>query len=172
MLPNTLVDESRRFAAFIRSRVSDPALADDILQEGFLKAISAIDALQDKDRVVPWFFQILRNIIADHYRKSSRELNALTKLAREPSQLATDDDIKNFACDCIDFFALTLKPEYADIIKALDFSAEEPAAFAKRNKLTLGAVKVRRHRARKQLREKILEICSCMLDRNGCKFNC
>lgn len=172
MTPKTLVDESKRFSAFIRSRVHDPALADDLLQEGFLKAIGAIDSLQNVDRIVPWFFQILRNIITDHFRHSTREQQALTQFAHEPVQLSTDEEIKQLACDCVDFFALSLNPDYAEIIKALDLEDEQPAAFAKRKKLTIGTVKVRRHRARKQLREKILEVCSCMVDRNGCSFNC
>ncbi len=59
---------SQRLQAVIRARVADPADADDILQDVFLKVHLRLDTLQDESRLAPWLFQITRNAITDYYR--------------------------------------------------------------------------------------------------------
>ena len=172
MIPKTLTDESRRFSAFIQSRVKDPTLVDDLLQEGFIKAIKAIETLKDEERIVPWFFQILRNVISDHYRKVSKERAVMSmaknNIEQDQPLIANDEEISKFACDCFDFFAVGLKPEDEDIIRSLELGDERPANFAERKGISIGTLKVRRHRARKHLKEKILAVCQCMLDVGTC----
>jgi len=56
---------------FILNKVKDEALADDLLQETFIRIHSKIDNLRDEAKVQSWVFQIARNIINDHYRKNN-----------------------------------------------------------------------------------------------------
>ena len=53
--------------SFIRRRVGDD-LAEDILQDVFVKAQSRLDTLADTDRVQSWLYQIARNTIIDYHR--------------------------------------------------------------------------------------------------------
>ena len=53
------------FLRFVRGRVSDPDLAEDIVQDALLRAVQSADTLRDEDRVIPWFYRILRNAIID-----------------------------------------------------------------------------------------------------------
>ena len=61
-------DFSQRLRAAIAARVADPADADDILQDVFLKVHLRLDTLEDESRLAPWLFQITRNAITDYYR--------------------------------------------------------------------------------------------------------
>ena len=77
---------SRRLGAFIRSRVSDDADADDILQEVFIRMHRNLCCLPEPEwnRPESWIYQITRHLIIDHYRRQ-RELVAIPEsLPAEP----------------------------------------------------------------------------------------
>ncbi len=50
-------------------RVGDTGTAEDLVQESFLSALHAIDGYKEKSSPRTWLFSILKNKIADHYRK-------------------------------------------------------------------------------------------------------
>src|SRR5262245_61756673 len=52
----------------------NPAAAEDLVQETYLKALQAFESLRDKDRVRPWLFQILSRLAIDRHRVSLREV--------------------------------------------------------------------------------------------------
>jgi RNA polymerase sigma-70 factor (ECF subfamily) len=53
---------------FVAGRVNDATLADDIVHDVFLKALSQIESLQNAGKLRAWLFRITRNAIADYYR--------------------------------------------------------------------------------------------------------
>jgi RNA polymerase sigma factor (sigma-70 family) len=64
-----LLASRQRFLDFVSRRVSEPELAEDIVQEALLRAIQSADRLRDDTRLIPWFYQLLRNAIIDNYRR-------------------------------------------------------------------------------------------------------
>jgi len=62
----TFSDNLRRF---ILTKVKNEALADDLLQDTFIRIHSKIDSLRDETKVQAWVYQIARNMINDYYRK-------------------------------------------------------------------------------------------------------
>jgi RNA polymerase sigma-70 factor (ECF subfamily) len=54
----------------------NPAAAEDLVQETYLKALKAFPSLRDPERVRPWLFQILNRLATDRYRRESREVSA------------------------------------------------------------------------------------------------
>lgn len=54
------------------SRVSDPAAAEDLVQETFLAALHTFHSFDGKSSERTWFISILKHKIIDHYRKQSR----------------------------------------------------------------------------------------------------
>ncbi|HET7768448.1 MAG TPA: sigma factor, partial [Chloroflexota bacterium] len=68
-----LLAARERFLAFVRSRISDPDLAEDILQESLLKAVRAAPAVDDDQRLAAWFYRVLQNAIVDAYRRRAAE---------------------------------------------------------------------------------------------------
>lgn len=61
----------RRVKEYIRMLVKDPALADDLYQETFIKAVREIDAGRYKDtgKFLSWVLRIAHNQVIDHYRR-------------------------------------------------------------------------------------------------------
>src|SRR5687767_4413498 len=53
---------------FIRRRVPDDHVADDLLQETFVRVHRNVGTLQDADRVAAWVYRIARNVVHDHHR--------------------------------------------------------------------------------------------------------
>lgn len=52
----------------------DAAAAEDLVQESYLKALTAFDTLRDPGRVKPWLFQILTRLVSDRHRGEKREM--------------------------------------------------------------------------------------------------
>ncbi len=70
------VDELERMLpemrAFARSLARDAELADDLVQDTYLKAWGAMDSFRPGAAMRPWLFQILRNQYLQHTRRAWR----------------------------------------------------------------------------------------------------
>jgi RNA polymerase sigma-70 factor, ECF subfamily len=153
-----LVTAREGLLRFVRSRVPDDAAAEDIVQESILKALRAAPDLRDEERLESWLYQIVRNAIADHYRQEARTTLALsTQVLLEP-EAAEPSDLAEI-CDCFRDLLPALSAGYAEVIQGVDLDGEPPAAAAARLGLSRGNLRVRLHRARAQLRERLEETC-------------
>ncbi len=157
-IESKLTSSMDELLAYTRRRVGDDALAADALQNGLLKALSAGGSLRDEEKLFPWFYRILDNTITDHYRAQQRERKYLKAYALETEQAVAPEE-KAALCKCFLPLLSTLKPAYAEVIKALDLDEEEPGLVADRLGITRGNLKVRHHRARQQLRQRLQESC-------------
>jgi RNA polymerase sigma factor (sigma-70 family) len=61
--------ESSRLRHFIRSRVADPADAEDIVADVFSELVEAARLLQPIEQVSAWLFRVARNRITDLFRR-------------------------------------------------------------------------------------------------------
>lgn len=155
--PQALIDGRDRFLSFIRQKISDPALAEDILQDSLLKAIRAAPELRDEDRLLAWFYSILRNSIVDAYRRRGREpvlvdVEFAHALPEESTEAA-------LACECFRAILPSLRPEYARLIDDLDLKGLPAASVLQATGITPNNLKVRHHRARQALRRRLEETC-------------
>ncbi|MDX1640488.1 MAG: sigma-70 family RNA polymerase sigma factor, partial [Balneolaceae bacterium] len=147
-----------RLLNFILSKVADRNLAEDILQESLLKALNGLPDLEDEQKVLSWFYRIVRNKIIDNYRRSHTKSKQFEKYAQEVSFYETEEDEKT-VCQCFKHLIPALKPEYSILIKEMELGDEQPEEVAKRLGITKNNLKVRRHRARKQLQDQLEETC-------------
>jgi RNA polymerase sigma-70 factor (ECF subfamily) len=69
-----------KLKAFILSKVHDEEIADDILQEVFIKIHSKIDILKDDTKIQSWIYQVRRNSIVDHFRSIKKDRQFLPNL--------------------------------------------------------------------------------------------
>lgn len=153
-----LFNSRERFLGYIRKRISDPDLAEDILQDCFLKAVRNASQLEDNENLVQWFYRILQNAIVDAYRRKAAEMNRRMNYAAEADQMTEMED-GNTICECVNELIPTLKPEYAEVAKSVELEGEDPGVVAQRLGITKGNLKVRTHRARQALRKKLEETC-------------
>ena len=56
-----LVLQRDQFLHFVQRRVNSPAIAEDIIQSAYIRAIEHAPALRKEESAVTWFYRILRN---------------------------------------------------------------------------------------------------------------
>jgi RNA polymerase sigma factor (sigma-70 family) len=68
---DSLLAQRSRFRAFLVSRLGNEADADDVLQNGLLKAMRSAGEVDDAEKLTAWFYRLLRNAMIDHVRSRS-----------------------------------------------------------------------------------------------------
>ncbi len=89
-------DALYKFALF---RVSDPTVAEDLVQDTFLAAFKAKDRFSGRSSVKTWLTGILKNKVIDHYRKKNRtqSMQATSEFfEREEADLFSSDGHWNY----------------------------------------------------------------------------
>jgi RNA polymerase sigma factor (sigma-70 family) len=79
--------ERSRLVNFIRRRVSEPADAEDVLQDVFFRLVEANRLLMPIDHVTAWLFRVARNRIIDLVRKKTPERFSDLLVAAEDDEL-------------------------------------------------------------------------------------
>lgn len=170
-LIRTLTPERASFVRFARRSVGSDADAEDVVQRALLRASSRAETVADPARARAWFFRILRRTIVDHHRERKPAGESLEVEPAAPVEEALS------ACACAVRLLDELRPGHAEVLRAVDFDGEEPAAVATRLGLTRGNLDVRLHRARRELREKVMRHCGvdgaapcldCTCDASSC----
>jgi RNA polymerase sigma-70 factor, ECF subfamily len=162
---SSLLEAREKFLGYIRKRIDDPELAEDILQDSLLRATQAAPTLRDQDRLIPWFYRILQNAITDTYRRRGVERKHVVPVVAEEPRVEPEDEAT--LCECFRALVPTLKTEYAELIQAIELGGETPEAAAQRLGVTPNNLKVRRHRARQALRRRLEETCRSCAE-HGC----
>jgi RNA polymerase sigma factor (sigma-70 family) len=67
--------EAVRLGRFIRGRVADVGVAEDILQDVFAELLEAERLVQPIEHVSAWLFRVARNRITDWFRRRKPELH-------------------------------------------------------------------------------------------------
>jgi RNA polymerase sigma-70 factor (ECF subfamily) len=160
-----LLTSREKFLRFVQARVSDPDLAEDILQDSLLKALQRAPDLRDHDRLVPWFYRILRNAIIDAYRHQGVERKYTTEIAADEVP-SVEMEETTALCACFSDLLPTLKLEYRELIQS-ELNEEKQESVVSRLGISPSTLKVRRHRARQALRRRLEETCR-MCATHGC----
>jgi RNA polymerase sigma-70 factor (ECF subfamily) len=156
-----LVQGHARFLSFLQRRVSSRAIAEDILQEAFARALARGDSLREGESAVAWFYRLLRNAIVDHYRRTASAGRALEAVASEVAVQgeAVDGELLETVCQCVGDLVGTLKPEYADAIRSVDLEEHSVGSYAQSAGITPNNAGVRLHRAREALMRSLVRCC-------------
>lgn len=164
-----LVDNHRRFLAFLQRRVPSREIAEDILQDAFVRGITKAPATRDSETITAWFYRVLRNAIIDHYRRAGAEQRAYAQLLAEVEDSVTPSDTELFetVCACVTDLVRTLKPEYAKTIQRVDLDGVPIKTFAAEQRISPNNAAVRLHRAHQALKRQVTETCGTCAD-HGC----
>jgi RNA polymerase sigma factor (sigma-70 family) len=156
-----LVDNHARFLAFLERRLGSRDVAEDILQDAFVRSLDRMATIRDRESVTAWFYRLLRNAIVDHYRRRGVERRALAELAETTDDVAppVDEELMDTVCRCASDLLQTLKPEYATAIRRVDLEGSPVKAFADEAGITANNAAVRLHRAREALRRELARCC-------------
>lgn len=168
---STLVDNHREFLQFLERRVGSRAVAEDLLQEAFVRGLGKADTLRDEESARAWFYRSLRNALIDYYRRSGASERALSAVAAEFDEAqAPDAELTDAVCKCVGRLATTLKPEYAQALQRVEVDGVSVQDFAAEAGITPNNAAVRVFRARQALKKRLEASCGTCAS-HGC-LNC
>jgi RNA polymerase sigma-70 factor (ECF subfamily) len=152
---------------FIRRRVADDQTADDLLQETFIRIHRGIASLDNAERLLPWVYQIARNIVHDHYRAKPETVEPLGD-----TDPAADrkDRFDGSQCRCAEWteeLIGQLPETYREAIRLSEVEGLSQQEIADRLGLSLSGAKSRVQRGRAMLREVLDRCCHFEFDRRG-----
>lgn len=153
---------------FIRKRIADESMVEDVLQEIFVKIHSQIDTLRDVRKLHNWIYQIARNTIIDHYRskKAIVELPEELKSADDPDNY-DDNDVFNELTPCIQSLIDMLPKKYSDAVVLTVYQGLTQKEMGQKLGISVSGSKSRIQRARQQLKNILTECCRFELDGSG-----
>lgn len=149
---------------FIKSRIRNKDVAEDLLQEVFIKIHSKANSLTKEDKLTAWVYQITRNTIIDYYRKAEPHI------FQEDVKPGLIDDPKNLNKDllvCLKPFIEELPEKYCEALLQTSFENKSQKEYAEQNGLTYSAAKSRIQRARIQLKDLFMDCCQISSDKYG-----
>jgi RNA polymerase sigma-70 factor (ECF subfamily) len=155
---------------FIRRRVSDDHVADDLLQETFVRVHRNIGTLQEAERLAAWVYQIARNVVHDHHRKGSNSTVAIA----EAENVSDDNDSPN-GCRSIswlDEMIRSLPDGYRQAVQMAEIEEQSQQDVADRLGLSLSGAKSRIQRGRAMLKDVLERCCSFEMDGRGRVMGC
>ena len=162
-----LVANHREFLGFLEARVGSRALAEDILQDAFVRGIGKLQSLRDDESAVAWFYRILRNAVIDHHRRHEVTDRRLAALAAELDTAEPEDEVRGAVCQCVARLADNLKPEYAEALRRIEVDGVAVKDYAAEVGITSNNAAVRVFRAREALKKQVVRSCGACAD-HGC----
>jgi RNA polymerase sigma-70 factor (ECF subfamily) len=154
--------------SLIYRMVRDQALAEDLAQDAFVKALNALASYRAEYKFSSWIFKIANNVAIDQLRR--RELDTLSLDGAPDARTA--EDVEATALQAVDRgetplaelesrelgrlieqAIARLRPEYRACILLRHVEGRSYEEIAEALDLPLGTVKTYIHRARHELRE-------------------
>ena len=142
---------------FLLQRVRDEALADDLLQETFIRIHRGLGSVRDPSRIMPWLSSVARNVVTDHYRKESHTGKEL-----EPVPEADSETAENYNQELGQWLTgvvRTLPDKYRRAFELAEIEGRKQREVAAELGLSLSGAKSRIQRARAMLRKSLLDCC-------------
>lgn len=166
-----LVANHREFLAFLQSRVESRAVAEDILQDAFVRGLAKIGDLRDDESAIAWFYRLLRNAVIDRQRRDAAAGRRLDALAADLGDAVEPPaELRSAVCQCVARLADTLKPEYAQALRRIELDGVAVKDYAAEVGITSGNAAVRVFRAREALKKQVVRSCGTCAE-HGC-YNC
>jgi|WetSurMetagenome_2_1015567.scaffolds.fasta_scaffold523001_2 RNA polymerase sigma-70 factor, ECF subfamily len=153
---------SVRLFQFIRKRVEDDAVAEDLLQEAFLRIHGRMDSLLDQSKVESWIYQIARNAVIDHYRQR-REIAPVPEDVPQPTYQEPDASETLGLREMIE----ELPEPYREALVLTEYDGLSQVELAAKLGMSISGAKSRVQRARAKLKDTLLRCCHFELDRYG-----
>jgi RNA polymerase sigma-70 factor, ECF subfamily len=138
----------RFFAAQSDSR----PVAEDLLQETWLRIHKVRHTYRPGEPALPWFYAIARHIRVDHYRSSVRANTGEQKLEASFQIAVTMPEASDSAED-LSALLSPLSPGERDVVEMLKVAGMSLEEVALATSSTVGSVKQKAHRAYTKLRK-------------------
>lgn len=161
---NIWVKFNKELLRFITKRVENKDVANDLLQDIFIKIHLKVSTLSDNEKLTNWVYQVTRNSILDYYKKKKHSNNITSEVVYELDVTATFNE--EFG-KCLKPFINELPETYREAILLTELGNLSQKEFAKQSKISYSAAKSRVQRGRQQLHELFNQCCKFSTDKYG-----
>lgn len=139
-----------KLKSFVFNVTKDRAVADDIIQDVFLKVHSKLGQLKESDKLVGWIFQIARNTITDYFRSKGKSVSSMD-IDWETENKSLNDCVST----CLQDMMATLPEKYRHALELTELKNLSQLELARELNISYSGAKSRVQRARQMLKEKM-----------------
>ncbi|MEO5789268.1 sigma-70 family RNA polymerase sigma factor [Gelidibacter sp.] len=147
---------------FILTKVKDEAVADDLLQETFIKVHTKLETLKDIDKLKAWVFSIARYSVMDYFRS-----NSLSYAITEDTVADEEANPEHTREDCLHGIIKALPKKYRKPLVLFDIQGLKQAEISEQLQLPLSTVKSQIQRARKLIAQGFVDCCDFKINDHG-----
>ena len=156
-----------KLKSFLLGRVSDPQIAEDLLQETFVRIHRSLHTLKDDQRLAAWSFQIARNLVTDHYRSKGGSTTAAQLEAGTEIESGAEENLNEVVIGWLPALISVLPEPYREAVELYELKGMPQQAVADYLGISLSGAKSRIQRGREKLKSLLLECCSFERDTRG-----
>ena len=147
---------------FIISKVKDSKIADDILQDTFIKIHTKHHTLKDITKLKSWIFTIARNSIMDEFKSQNKTF----EIADFEYQTELEETLHTEK-DCLQGILKNLPKKYRDPLFLSDIKGMNQSEVAEKLKQTLPTTKSQIQRARRLIAQGFMDCCGFIMNEKG-----
>ncbi|MDC0710203.1 RNA polymerase sigma factor [Stigmatella sp. ncwal1] len=167
-----LVSQYPRFRSFLLRRTGSESVAEEVLQGTLVRVLERGAPELEGTRRMAWFYRVLRNALADHFRHQRVNARALAREAQEAAGEVLQPALKPSPCQCLHRQLGALKPEYAEAVRKVDLEEQSLTEAAQSAGITVNNAAVRLHRARQALKKQLEKTCGACAAQGCLECDC
>ncbi len=163
-LLNAWTNHEAELRRYLRSRLPDTAVAEDLLQDTFLKALAEGSRFCQLESSRAWLFRVAKNRLIDYHRSHRAHEAIVGDLPESPAaETAVVDDLSQ----CLPRALTELSPADSEVIRLCDMEGISQVEYARLKGLSPAGAKSRIQRARKRLKSHLKRACQVRYDEAG-----
>ncbi len=148
---------------FIKQKVKNQDVAKDINQDVFIKVFSKLDTLRNRDKIIPWIYQITRNEINSFFRK--QEFNQEIGIVEHADFL--EGNLTSEFSKCIQPIINSLPIKYQEAIRLIEIEGISQKELAEKVNISYSGAKSRVQRGREMIKSLLEQCCTVSTDKYG-----
>ncbi len=166
------LEVNNKLFTFISNKVQNKDDVRDIIQDTFVKVKLNIDKLLNPAKAENWIFQIARNTMYDYFRDKGKSIKKENVFERISEDEENEDDIliqqqtESFS-DYTGFVVSQLPEKYKKAVYMADIEGKKMHEIADELDLSISGAKSRVQRARRMIKDIILQCCDVTSDNYG-----
>ncbi|QTE23778.1 sigma-70 family RNA polymerase sigma factor [Polaribacter cellanae] len=149
---------------FIISKVKNNTIADDLLQDTFLKIHTKLHTLKEDRKLKSWCFSIARNSILNYWRANNKTVEIASFESETTSEINTN---KHTEEDCLRKILGNLPKKYRTPLFLSDIKGLKQQEVADQLNQTLSTTKSQIQRARKLIAQGFMDCCGFVMNEDG-----
>jgi RNA polymerase sigma-70 factor (ECF subfamily) len=136
----------------------DAAAAEDLTQESFLRVIKYGKSFGGTSRFTTWLYRVVRNRCMDHNSARKRDRERQESMAKDPTLNMTDGKADPEQREVLHLALAQLSAPMREVLVLSRYEGLKYREIAELCEESVGAIKVRAHRAMRELRRIVLEL--------------